>query len=66
MDVPARLIYSMNPVVGIIDGYRWCLLGGAHQIYLPGLAASIVGVVVLMWTGVAYFRKTERSFADMI
>ncbi len=64
--IPARFLYSLNPVVGIIDGYRWCMLGGDHGIYLPGLAASIAGVTVLMWTGVAYFRKTERSFADMI
>jgi lipopolysaccharide transport system permease protein len=64
--IPARLIYSLNPVVGIIDGFRWCVLGGTNVIYLPGLIASIAGVAVLVWTGLWYFRKTERGFADMI
>ena len=66
VELPARLLYSLNPMVGIIDGYRWSLLGGEHQIRLPGLAASVAGVVLLLWSGLAYFRKTERSFADMI
>ena len=61
-----RLLYSLNPVVGIIDGYRWCLLGGDHKIFLPGLIASIVGVVFLIWSGLWYFRKAERTFADTI
>ena len=65
-EVPARLVYSLNPIVGIIDGYRWCLLGGEHHVFLPGLIASIVGVAVLLWSGLAYFRKTERTFADLI
>lgn len=66
MDLPLRLIYSLNPMVGIIDGYRWALLGGEHHIFAPGLAASIAGVVLLLWSGLGYFRKTERGFADMI
>lgn len=64
--LPLQLIYSLNPVVGIIDGFRWCLLGGSNLIYWPGLTASVVGVVFLVSTGLWYFRKTERSFADMI
>ncbi len=65
-DIPARLIYSFNPTVGIIDGFRWCILGGPNVIYWPGLIASIGGVIVLVWSGLWYFRKTERTFADLI
>jgi lipopolysaccharide transport system permease protein len=61
-----RLLYSFNPVVGIIDGFRWCILGGPNVIYWPGQIASLAGVVALVWTGLWYFRKTERSFADVI
>lgn len=61
-----RLLYSLNPVVGIIDGFRWCLLGGPNVLYWPGQIASVVGVVFLIFTGVWYFRKTERTFADII
>ncbi|MGA2243450.1 MAG: ABC transporter permease [Verrucomicrobiota bacterium] len=64
--VNPRLIYSLNPVVGIIDGFRWCLLGGPNALYWPGQAASLAGVAVLIFTGLWYFRKTERSFADII
>jgi lipopolysaccharide transport system permease protein len=64
--VPVRLIYSLNPVVGIIDGFRWCILGGNNLIYWPGQIASLIGVVFLVTTGLWYFRKTERSFADVI
>jgi len=61
-----RLLYSFNPVVGIIDGFRWSILGGPNVLYWPGLVASLVGVVFLVYSGLWYFRKTERSFADMI
>jgi lipopolysaccharide transport system permease protein len=64
--VNPRLLYSLNPVVGIIDGFRWCLLGGPNVLYWPGQYASLAGVVVLVFTGLWYFRKTERSFADII
>jgi lipopolysaccharide transport system permease protein len=64
--VNPRLLFSLNPVVGIIDGFRWCLLGGPNVIYWPGQIASVAGVVVLIFTGIWYFRKTERSFADII
>jgi lipopolysaccharide transport system permease protein len=64
--VPARfrLLYSINPVVGIIDGFRWCLLGAA--IYWPGVIISVLEVTALVLTGIWYFRKTERTFADVI
>jgi lipopolysaccharide transport system permease protein len=66
--VPARyrLLYSLNPMVGIIDGFRWSLLGGRYSIYLPALAISIVEVVAILISGVQYFRRTERTFADVI
>jgi lipopolysaccharide transport system permease protein len=66
--VPERfkLLYSLNPIVGVIDGFRWCILGGEHHIYGPGLAVSIGGVIFLVATGIWYFRRTERSFADVI
>lgn len=61
-----RLIYCLNPVAGIIDGFRWCLLGHENTIYWPGFATSVIGVIFLIVTGVGYFRKTEQSFADVI
>jgi len=66
--VPAkyRLIYALNPMVGVIDGFRWCLLGGQQVISWSGLAVSTMGIVVLLFSGVWYFRKTEQFFADII
>ena len=61
-----RLLYSFNPMVGVIDGFRWCLLGGQSEIYLPGLAASLAMAAFLLWLGIRRFRKTEKSFADLI
>lgn len=61
-----RLLYSLNPIIGIIDGFRWCILGGDNVIYWPGLVASVVGVVFMMVTGLWYFRKIERILADII
>ncbi len=61
-----RFLYSLNPVVGVIDGFRWCLLGGESQLYMPGFVGSCAVAAALAWFGVAYFRKFERSFADVI
>lgn len=61
-----RLLYSLNPAVGVIDGFRWCLLGGEAEIYAPGFALSLAMVAALLWIGVAYFRRTERTFADLL
>jgi lipopolysaccharide transport system permease protein len=61
-----RLLYALNPMVGVIDGFRWAILGGEHRVYWPGLAVSTIVVAGLIATGLAYFRKTERSFADLI
>jgi len=61
-----RLIYSLNPIVGAIDGMRWCLLRGEAAFNLPGFLVSLGVVVVMLWGGIAYFRATERTFADLI
>lgn len=61
-----RLLYSLNPMVGVIDGFRWCLFGGESQVYLPGFIASIVFMIFFLWYGVKYFRSMERSFADLL
>jgi lipopolysaccharide transport system permease protein len=61
-----RMLYSLNPLVGIIDGFRWAVIGGDTKIFLPGLLVAIVLVVVMLVTGIAYFRATERRFADVI
>ena len=61
-----RLLYSLNPMVGVIDGFRWAILGGNTQLYWPGFLLSIVLASLLLATGVMYFRKTERTFADVI
>ena len=61
-----RLLYSLNPVVGVIDGFRWCILGGQSQLYLPGFLLSIVVAVFFLGFGIRQFRKTERRFADLM
>jgi lipopolysaccharide transport system permease protein len=61
-----RLIYSLNPMVGVIDGFRWCLLGGESGLYLPSLVVSGGMIAMLLWLGFRQFRKTESSFADLI
>lgn len=61
-----RLLYSLNPMVGVIDGFRWCILGGESPIYWPGFALSIVIVTFFLWLGISSFRKMEKSFADLI
>ena len=61
-----RFIYSLNPMVGVIDGFRWAILGGNSQLYLPGFMLSMGLVVLLLVSGIWYFRKMERTFADVI
>jgi lipopolysaccharide transport system permease protein len=62
-----RLLYSLNPMVGVIDGFRWCILGGQNPpLYLPGLVVSVLVAGFLLWFGIHRFRKTEKSFADLI
>jgi lipopolysaccharide transport system permease protein len=61
-----RLLYSLNPIVGVIDGFRWCVLNGQSPLYLPGLAASVIVAAFFLWFGINRFRRMERSFADLI
>jgi lipopolysaccharide transport system permease protein len=61
-----RLLYSVNPMVGVIDGFRWAILGGNATIYVPGFLLSVGLVFLLLWSGIWYFRKMERTFADVI
>lgn len=61
-----RLLYSLNPMVGVIDGFRWCLLGGDSQLYLPGLGLGFCVTIFFLWLGIRQFRKMEKSFADLI
>ncbi len=61
-----RLLYALNPMVGVIDGFRWAIVSGDTPLYLPGFLLSLVLVLVILITGIIFFRKTERSFADVI
>lgn len=61
-----RVLYSLNPMVGVIDGFRWAILGGNTQLYWPGFSLSIFLVIAILVTGIVYFRKTEKTFADVI
>ena len=60
------LLYSINPMVGLIDGFRWVILGGASSLYLPSFLISLAVSAILLAIGVWYFRKIERTFADII
>jgi len=61
-----RWVYSLNPMVGIIDGFRWSLLGADIQFYLPSLMISIFITLFLLVGGYRFFMKMERNFADII
>ena len=61
-----RLIYSLNPIVGVIDGFRWAISRGRSEIYIPGFAASVAVIAPFLFLGIWYFRKTEKTFADII
>lgn len=61
-----RFALSLNPVSAVVDGFRWSLLGGATELYLPGLVAAVFVTAALCLSGTWYFRRTERRFADII
>lgn len=61
-----KYLYSLNPMVGVIDGFRWCILGGKTTIFMPGFLVSVGISLLFLWIGIKYFRKTEKSFADVI
>ncbi len=62
---PWNLLYALNPMVGVIDGFRWALLGDVPMPWL-NLAVSTAAVALLLAGGLRYFRRMERSFADAI
>ena len=66
--IPAqwRLLYSLNPMVGVIDGFRWAILGVDASLYLPGFLLSLGLVIGFLFSGVWFFRRMERTFADVI
>jgi lipopolysaccharide transport system permease protein len=66
--IPAnwRLAYSLNPIVGVIDGFRWAICRGEFKIYVPGFILSLMVIAFFLWLGLWYFRKTEKGFADVI
>jgi lipopolysaccharide transport system permease protein len=61
-----RLLFSLNPIVGVIDGFRWCLLGGASRIDPTSFSVSCAVMLFFLWLGISKFRSMERSFADII
>ena len=61
-----RLLYSLNPMVGVIDGFRWCVQGTVSSLYLPGFLISATISILAFSSGVWFFRRTERFFADFI
>jgi lipopolysaccharide transport system permease protein len=65
LGVVARLVYSLNPMVGVIDGFRWCI-GAEPTLHVGALAISALTSAVLLWWGVRFFRSTEKGFADVI
>ena len=62
---PWKAVYALNPMVGVIDGFRWALLGGV-QPPLTTMAVSAATVAVVMTGGLVFFRRTERTFADLV
>ncbi len=60
-----RLLYSLNPIVGVIDGYRWAI-EGTGELYWPSVLASLMVSIIMIIIGFAYFRKVEKTFADVI
>lgn len=61
-----RFLYSLNPMVGVIDGFRWSIIGKGVEFYIPGFLISIFLAIILFIFGIIYFRKTEKTFADRI
>lgn len=61
-----RIWYGLNPLVGIIDGFRWSILGSSQAIFWPTIALSVFISIFILATGLLYFRKVEKIFADII
>jgi lipopolysaccharide transport system permease protein len=67
-DIPdwAKVLYALNPMVGVIDGFRWCITGGEMAIATEPFAISMAITALMLVVGVRYFRRMEKSFADVI
>jgi len=61
-----RVLYYINPMAGVIDGFRWCFFGDKTPIYWTGMFISLAVIIIFLLIGVRTFRKMERSFADLI
>ncbi|MFM1997832.1 MAG: hypothetical protein RLZZ111_2219, partial [Planctomycetota bacterium] len=61
----ARLVYALNPMVGVIDGFRWCI-GVEPTLHVSALAVSIAVSAALLWYGIRFFRAMEKGFADVV
>jgi len=61
-----RLLYSINPMAGVIEGFRWAITGKESLIYWPGYLLSLVLIFAVLVSGFWWFRRMERSFADVI
>ena len=61
-----RPLYALNPMVGVIDGFRWSISGGTKPFPWQSVDIALVAIAFLLITGIWYFRKTERTFADII
>jgi lipopolysaccharide transport system permease protein len=66
LELPARFLYSFNPLVGVINGFRWALLRGLEPLEFSALLSSVVVTLILCCSGIWYFRRMERGFADII
>ena len=63
---PWRTVYALNPMVGVVEGFRWALLGGARPAPVAVMATSALSAAVILTTGAFYFRRMERTFADVV
>ena len=61
-----HFVYNMNPMVGVIDGFRWCILGGPPPFLEPAFLIGIGVTIFMLWLGIRQFRKMEKTFADLI
>jgi lipopolysaccharide transport system permease protein len=61
-----KLIYSLNPMVGVIDGFRYSIIGQNYSVYWPGVGLSVLFTGILLIFSIKYFRATEKTFADII
>ncbi len=61
-----RVLYALNPLVGVIDGFRWCILNGQSRLDVTSLIISVVITLLFLWFGFSQFRKMERGFADLV